>query len=210
MNEYIFPFDTCEKINNTYIAQPYSVFFNILICLTITYYFIKAKTQHSKLFLLALLLFESFHTFSHITHIKGTLQINIIHVLAYLTNISFLYLFIKYTNKLPHNNYILFLLFIVCIDIYFLLYKSFLYYFGSMSILFISLLIYYYKYFTPSKQNNIKKIIYIIIFIIFLFINEKNNCKKMLKKFPNFPFHIFIEFSGLVLFNILCNTFYDM
>ena len=42
--------------------------------------------------------------------------------------------------------------------------------------------------------------------LILLFINEKLNCNYMLEKF-NFPYHIFIELIGLVLFIMLADFF---
>ena len=41
MNEYTFPFNTCEKFNKTGIAQPYSSLFNLINCLIIFYFLLK-------------------------------------------------------------------------------------------------------------------------------------------------------------------------
>jgi len=54
-------------------------------------------------------------------------------------------------------------------------------------------------------------ILLIIIGIIYLgFINEAFNCKKMLEKFPNFPFHAIIEMLILIAVYIFSITFYNI
>lgn len=207
---YTFPFDTCEKPNNNGIAQPYSVFFNILICILIGRFLQKAKSKQSQILLISILVFELFHAYSHYKHIPGTIQINITHLLAYFMNFAFLFLFYKTTNHFPNECFLLWLLFLVSIDLYLVYNYSFIYYLISMSLIYISLLFYYYSYLPKEVQTNIYYIIFMIALIILLFINEKKNCKKNLAKYPNFPFHIIIEFNGLILFYIICNTFYKL
>ena len=48
---YTFPFNTCEIPNKTGIAQPYSVFFNIVSCLIIIYFLTITKKNYSRLLL---------------------------------------------------------------------------------------------------------------------------------------------------------------
>jgi len=211
MNEYIFPFDTCEKTDkHNIVAQPYSVFFNIVICATILFFLLQTRTYHSFFLLLSFLIFESFHTFSHIMHIPGNIQINITHVLAYFMNIAFFIVLYQYTNIFPSNIFILYLFLLVCLDIYLVFKTSFIYYLISMSMIFISLLLYFFIYLPKSIQNSIYYIISIVLIIISLFINEKINCKSMLSFYPDFPFHIFIEIMGVFLFYIICSNFYKL
>ena len=205
MNDYIFPFDTCEIPNKNGIAQPFSVFFNLLICSLIFYFLLNSKTNHAKILLISILVFELFHTFSHFIHI----QINITHFLAYVMNISFLYFFYKVTNILPNKYFLFWLSLLVLLDLYLVFTSSFVYYLMSMSLIYISILFYYYKHLPKPVQDYIFYIIFFIILIIGLFFNEKKNCKKMLKTI-HFPFHIIIEFTGLILFYIICNTFYKL
>jgi len=42
---YIFPFNTCETPNKNGIAQPYSVFFNIVSCFIIIYFLFTKKKK---------------------------------------------------------------------------------------------------------------------------------------------------------------------
>jgi hypothetical protein len=209
MDDYIFPFDTCEIPNKKGIAQPFSVFFNLLICLLIFYFLWNSKTNHAKILLISILVFELFHTFSHFIHIHGNIQINITHFLAYVMNISFLYFFYKVTDIFPNKYFLFWLLLLVLLDLYLVFKSSFVYYLMSMSVIYISILFFYYKYLPKQVQNYIFYIISVIILIISLFFNEKINCKKMLKTI-HFPFHIIIEITGLILFYIICSTFYKL
>jgi hypothetical protein len=209
MNEYIFPFDTCEKKQDI-IAQPYSVFVNILNCLIIIYYLNKAKTNHSKYLLLSFLLFESLHTIAHAVHIKSSIQSNLTHLSSYFVNIFLLYYFYKQTNIKPTNEFIAILLIILLFDFYFVHKSMTINFIGTQTAIFLLILIYYYTNMPIKIKNNIHKIIFLAGCVMLLLINEKLNCKKMLNKYPNFPFHCLIEIIGLYLFYILCNGFYDL
>ena len=90
-NEFTFPFDTCEKPNDdAFAAQPYSVVVNVISCCVVAYFLWKAKTFHATVLLVGLLLFDLSHTFSHFVHIQSSVQITLVHVLAYVLNFSFL------------------------------------------------------------------------------------------------------------------------
>jgi uncharacterized membrane protein len=117
MNEYNFPFDTCEKKQDI-IAQPYSVFVNLINCLIIFYFLNKTKTNHSFYLLGSILLFEMFHTLSHTIHIKGPIQINITHILNYFMLVCFLLYFINITNTKPNNKFIILLIILILLDLY--------------------------------------------------------------------------------------------
>ena len=82
MDEYTFPFTTCEKVNKMGMAQPYSALVNILNCIIILYFLTKTNNRKSFMLILLFLLFEAFHAFSHSIHIPGNIQINIIHILV--------------------------------------------------------------------------------------------------------------------------------
>lgn len=209
MNEYTFPFNTCEKTNTTnIIAQPWSSFFNFINCLIIFWFLLKTKTIYSFFLLLSIFLFELFHLFSHIIHIQGSIQTNTTHFLTYLINIAFLYTFYSYTKKFPNLWFILYLLLLVLFDIYALFNLNIVFYILSQATIMISLLLYYLPFLPKPIQQNLLYIIILISIIILLFINEKYNCKSLLSIYPNFPFHILIEIAGIILFYIICNIFH--
>lgn len=202
-----YPFDTCEKPQNI-IAQPYSVIFNIINALIILYYLYNTHTNHSKILMFSIFLFQCVHIFSHTKHIPGTIQINITHFLSYIMNISFLYVFYKYTDVIPSNILLIVISLFIILDIYAIYNLPVSYLILTQALIFMSSLFYYHNLLPETLQNNIKYIIIVIFIIISLFVNEKINCQKMLNKYPNFPFHIFIEIFGILLFYILCSNFY--
>jgi hypothetical protein len=210
MNEYTFPFNTCEKINKNGIAQPYSALFNLINCIVIFYFLLQTKKKYTFILLFAILCFEIFHLFSHIKHIKGSIQINITHLLTYFMNLSFFYVFYCYTKKLPSYEFIFYMILLIGVDIYSIFNLTIIYYLLTQSVIFISLLVYYFPLLPKFIQKSIYQIIFFIGIIILLFLNEKYNCKKMLKIHPYFPYHIFIEIIGIVLFYIICSNFYKL
>jgi len=210
MNEYTFPFNTCEKPNKEGIAQPYSALFNIINCLIIFYFLLKTTHIYTFLLLFSILCFEAFHVFSHMIHIEGTIQTNITHILTYFVNLAFFYLFYSHTNVLPSYAFCCFLFILVCFDIYSLFNLSIVFYILSQAIIMISLLMYYLPLLPKYIQKNIFQIVILIVFIILLFLNEKYNCEKMLDFYPQFPWHILVEILGILLFYIICSNFYKL
>jgi hypothetical protein len=209
-NEYTFPFSTCEKPNKNGISQPYSVFFNLVSCIIIIYFLLQTKNTFSFLLLLSILLFELFHTLSHSIHLVGNIQIIITHLLAYLVNISYFVALYNYTHIFPNILFICLLFIIIIFDIYAFNNLSFIFYLTSQFLIFISLFLYYYEYFPKSMKNKIPFIFFLTISILLLFLNESYNCKKMLKIFPFFPFHIFIEIIAVFIVYNICSIFYNL
>ena len=210
MNDYIFPFNTCETPHKNGIAQPYSVVFNLITCIIIFYFLLKTINIHTFILLFSILIFESFHVFSHAIHIPGSIQINITHTLTYFMNISFFNLFYHVTHFFPSNTFIIYMIFLILLDIYAFSNFSFVYYLATQSLIFISILFYYYSSLPKFIQKSIKIIFFLVLIVIFLFLNEKYNCKKMLSIYPHFPYHIFIEIIGIILFYVICSNFYKL
>jgi hypothetical protein len=210
MNEYTFPFDTCEKPNEKGISQPYSVIVNAINCLIILYFLLQTKNIYTFMLLFFILCFELFHVFSHSIHIQGPIQINITHILSYCINFSFLFLFYNYVKKFPSLWFIIFYLFFIFVDIFTFLNMNVVYYIFSQALLFLSVLFYYYPLLPKNLKNSIHIIFFLVIMIMLLFLNEKYNCKKMLEFYPHFPYHTIIEIIGIVLFYIICSNFYKL
>jgi len=206
-DNYIFPFSTCEKPNSTGIAQPYSVIINVISIFIIIYFLCQVKNIYSFFLIFSLLLFESVHTYSHIVHLPDFIQINIIHILAYIVNFCYLLAFYNYTKKLPSFFFTTILIILLLFDIYSFLFLSFVFYFTTSLLIFFSILIYYYNYIPKDKRHYILVILALGIFIMLCFYNEKINCKKMLDIFPNFPFHAPLEIAGLLIFYYICKFF---
>jgi len=210
MSVYTFPFNTCEKPKKKGIAQPYSAFFNLINCIIIFFFLLKTTTMQAFLLLFCILIFESFHLFSHIVHIPGSIQINITHFLSYLMNIAFIYLFYSYTKKIPSFLFIAYMCALIIIDLYTFYNYQFVYYLITQSIFFISLLLYYFPLFPNFIKKSIYQIIFLISIVIVLFLNESYNCTKMMSIYPHFPYHILIEIIGIFLFYVICSNFYKL
>lgn len=209
MNEYIFPFHTCETPNKSGVAQPFSAIVNMMNCLVILFFLFKTKSYRNFILLFSIFVFEAFHVFSHSIHINGAIQISITHALSYCINAAFLYFFYDYTNIAPTAYFIMYYLLLIGLDIYAFTNWNVVFYILTQALLFLSVLFYYYQYLPKDIKTNIFTILVLIIAIILLFINEKYNCKQMLHIVP-FPFHIIIEIIGLLLFYIICKGFYKL
>jgi len=210
MNEYTFPFDTCEKVDKKWIAQPYSSLFNLINCLIIFYFLLNTAHNYTFLLLFFMLCFELFHVFSHSVHINGSLQTTITHMLSYCVNFAILFFFYNYFKKLPSIWFIIFYIFLIFVDIYAVYNMNVIYHIITQALLFLYVLFYYYPLLTKQIKDNINIIFFFVILIIILFFNEKYNCKKMMSIYPDFPYHILIETVGIIIFYIICITFYRL
>lgn len=207
MANSFFPFNTCEKPDtNNLIAQPVSASINLLSCIILLFLLCKAKTLIIKLLILTFIAFQLFHAFSHSKHIDGDIQTYIIHAIWYL--VSFMILFANkiLIKKNISNNTILLLFFIIIVDLYILFNtdKS-LIAFTAFSIPTIIILSYYNNY-KKNIKRNIHIIFILLIILSILLLNEKFNCNAMMAYYV-FPYHIFVEIMGLLLFTMLAYTF---
>ena len=208
-DDFMFPFSTCEKKKEG-IAQPYSVFVNFISICIIFYFLIYTQNIYPFLLILSLLIFECVHTFSHVIHLESHIQNNITHCIGYMINIFFILTLYNYTNHPPHIYFLIYLLGLIIIDIYFFMNLSFMYYFSSSMIIFFSIFIYYYNYIPQNKKVYLVAILLLGLSIVVLLYNEKYNCKDMLSKYPEVPFHAFLELNGAFIFYFLCKFFYQM
>lgn len=203
MNEYTFPFHTCETPNKAGIAQPYSAFFNLVSCFIIIYFLLQTKNNSAKLLLFSILLFELFHTFSHSIHLNNNSQIIITHLLAYFVNLCYFIALYNYSKVFPSNLFLFYIFIIILFDIYAFHKLPFVFYLSTQFLIFISLFVYYYKYFSREIKRRIPLIFVLTFIILLLFINESYNCKRMLNKYSWFPFHILIEITAIfIVYNI--------
>lgn len=210
MSDYTFPFDTCERPNKTGIAQPYSVFVNLITCSIVLFFLLKTKNNHSFFLLFSLLVFEIIHTFSHLIHIKGHFLVTITHIAGFLVNISFLNFLYNYTHILPKLYYLFFLGCILLLDAYSFFNLSFIYFVLTQIFLFVAILYYYYPVLPKQIKSKIQLILLITGLVYLGFVNEKVNCKTMLNMFPKFPFHAIIETLSIIPIYLFSHTFYNL
>ena len=165
----------------------------------IFYFLLKTKKIQGFLIIFSLLLFEIFHTYSHMFHLKNVmLQTKIVHNLTIFVNLSLLFALSRYSNKDVSKYFALFIIFLLIADYYALNNLSAGYYvFTQLTILF-SILFYYLKYI--NKIFNIKLLFGLFLVIYLGFINETTNGKFLLEKYPQIPFHFILE---VLLFGLL-------
>jgi hypothetical protein len=204
-----FPFDTCEKVQEG-IAQPYSTGINILNIAVIIYFLTKTKHAYTFYFIFSILLFEIFHTLSHMFHIHRQIQTNLVHSMVYLINATFLYTVYRHSGIPPS----FFLMFIICIwiglDIYAMLHLSMVFYIITQLGIFFSILFFYYSILPTNSKNSIPWLFIIGLLIVCLVYNEMRNCEEMENLYPDAPFHILVEIPGLFFFYILCRSMYTL
>jgi len=212
MSDATFPFDTCEKPNKIpgEIAQPCSAFVTLISCIIIFFYLVQAKTFPTLVLLSSFLLFQLSHCFSHTIHLPGYMQLDTVHGMVYVMNMAILYAFSNYTGVFPSAMFTSWLVALVAFDIYGFMYLPFIAYLFSQSAIFVSTLLYYYPLFSNTIRVNIQYICALVVVVIGLVINEKLNCKELLRQYPNIPFHVMIESVGALIFYIICSTFYRM
>jgi hypothetical protein len=209
-NNIFFPFYTCEEPynNNNYIAQPVSAIINIITCIILAFFLIKAKTKTIKLLLLSFIIFQGYHAYSHIKHIDGSIQSNVIHTIWYFLTFMILLTSIKITNKRPSIYMIIILIIVIIIDLYILIKSNIkLYMIFSAFMLPIIIVLFYYKYYPSYIKKTIPYLIILLFVVIILILNEKFNCELMMS-YANLPYHGIIEILGLILFTILGYIFF--
>lgn len=192
-----FPFGTCETVSATGLAQPVSASINAASCAVVFYYWIKNKSP----LLLAVLLFQAFHAFSHSVHIPGAMHTNVAHALAYLVNAALFYVGFRRTGLYPSS----FILGLVVSDLHAFFTLPLFYYVVTQAALFLALAAFY----APIVKN-VKPLAATAAVILLLVLNEKYNCERMLAAYPSVPFHALIESAGLVFFFLVSvNGFRD-
>jgi hypothetical protein len=213
MNKYTFPFNSCEIPNENSVSQPYSTSINVILCLLILYYLSKSNNFYSQLFLFSLLLLNTFHTFSHFTHIESEYHIQFLltHFSAIFGSLCLLLLLQNITGRSLDLYYIYVLSLLYFIDVVLIMYDvSHIYNIILFIIILCMIMILYYPYTPTIVKTNIKYIIGLTLITLFFMIIEVQYCKKMLEFIPGFPFHSIVELSAFFPITLLCKTFYKI
>jgi hypothetical protein len=204
---HLFPFTTCEKpLKHAFIMQPVSALINVVCCLILMYYVYMAKTFNVKLMLCTFLCFQAWHAFSHMQHIRSSIQANVIHIIAYTVSATLLYSVISLSGKAPSAAFFAVLIAVLCIDIYVWLHVGGLW--MIMTGLSIMTLVVFGNLwvFPKALMNNLICLAVGFLILLAFIINEKINCQYMLQIYE-LPYHALIEATGLVLFWLLAQLF---
>jgi len=213
MNKYTFPFNSCEVPKKNGIAQPYSTAINIILFAVIFLFLLQSNNIYSTLFLTSILVFNIFHTFSHVIHLDnyGNLQFLLTHFSAILSTIILITLLSHIVKKNINLWYFCILFLLYFTDILLVIYNSsHTYNIAIFMIILLSIMLYFYKFVSNTIKTNI---IYIIFFGFIVFsvqIFENFNCHNLLLNYDNFPFHILTEITSFIPIFLLCYTFYKV
>jgi len=139
-------------------------------------------------------------------HLEGSIQVTVIHSLAYFINAALVYLFYSYTHIVPSAAFLLYILALIGADVYAFLNLNVVYYVVTQAAIFISFLVYYFRAMPKFIQTSVYQIVFFSAAIILLFLNEVYHCKKMLEM-ADLPYHILVEFFGVALFYIISSNF---
>lgn len=202
MDDYLFPFHTCERpyaISN-HVAQPYSVLVNLISCFILIYALFTSRNRYIQFFFGTLFVFEMVHTYSHYRHLPNKIQLKIIHMLAYLVNITYLLVFVNITGRIPPIQILVIYFVLVLLDLKFFSDQKFIGYFTTQLLIISLTNIYFY----PIVSHIIPKqyliaFVTLILILILLFLNEMYNCEKMLNHML-FPYHVIVESIGVIIF----------
>ena len=195
--KFLFPFTTCEKPDaNSIVMQPVSSLVNLCTIIILIYFTLQTKTLSILLALLSYIIFEIWHMFSHMQHISGTIQSNIVHILGYFMAFLTLYAIIDLTHQYPTAIFMIALFILIIIDFYVWSYVK-----GVWTVitgLSILIMVVFGSYAAIPKELLYYFYIFLIGIICLLLViyNESINCEKMLDIY-SFPYHIFVEIIGI-------------
>jgi len=199
--EYTFPFSTCEQ-TSAVIAQPVSVALNILSIGILLFFLSQSQNLEASILIGLFLLFELVHTWSHIRHVPGNVQVMVIHLLAYALIVGYIQMFYCRFGIVRPALAVLVGGLLVLDVIFFLSRRSVIYYFTTMSLAFFLIFFMYYPMLPRALQSLVVQILVAIVIVIGLILNERYNCRRMMR-LKILPYHALVEFVGVFLFYFL-------
>ena len=216
---YEFPKSTCERPQtNSIIAQPYSVFVNLLSIILLAYFSLESKVFIHQIPFALLIAFEVIHSFFHAVHLEKSqwiiqgidLQKYTLHFVGYIILAVLFYDFYDFTQTLPETGFLLWLLFLIVLDIYSFFQTYFLLKIAPLILMFVSLFYYYASCFSKKSKQYLYGLIVSVAFIFLFEWIEVTFGKQLMESWSWFPFHIFVETSGLVAFYFISQLLLDL
>jgi len=205
MSDYLFPFKTCEARVDGPVAQPYSFVVNLVSTIVLLGFVCKASNNYVKIMLLTYAIFEAWHTYSHMKHLSGEYQKDVVHVLGYLLSITTLLAIYSLSKKKLSSMPILTMILLLCVvmfDIYAVIEMKGIYSLLSGLMILVVVIITHLHLFPSSFKRLTKWLFPGIILLGILLVNESYQCEKMMS-FKQLPYHVLVEVVGLALFVML-------
>lgn len=199
MSIFVFPFTTCECVSEGGVAQPHSAVVNMITCLTLLGFMFIAKTRPVQILLGTYALFEAWHAFSHIKHIAGNVQTNVVHVLGYIMSFATLYAIIHLSKGTLSTLVLAIICLAILLDIYVWIYVKSVWTVFTGLLVFAVVVFGNYDKLPQSFKVCIPYLIVGLLLLFGLFINETYNCERMMR-YKVLPYHVLIEILGFILF----------
>jgi len=213
MKNYTFPFNSCEVPYVTGIAQPYSTTINACLCGIIFYFLFYSNNVYSQMFLSSVFVFNVFHTFSHLKHLKTWHQYQFLltHYSAVISTIFLILLMAKITNSNLQQWQLFLLVVIYFFDTYLIVQKvSNIYNIVIFLILLFLIMLFHYSLLSNEMQQSVLNLIGFASLVLLFQLIEIYNCDNILEKHNNFPFHVVTEISACIPIYLLCRTFFKL
>lgn len=194
-----FPFTTCERNTKGVISQPFSATVNAITFSALIFLSFLTKTISVRILLISFAAFEAWHTFSHMKHVEGNIQTNVVHILAYFMEFATLYAILYLSNNYLSNFVSFLLVSAIIIDVYIFVYVKGVWTVLSGLVVFAVIVFGNYGLLPICFKEYVPYLITGLILLFALIANETYNCEKMMI-YKNLPYHVAIEIVGFVLF----------
>jgi len=200
--DFRFPYSTCEKVDE-YGVQPVSAAINGVSMIVLLYFFLVTKSPSIRRVLFLFLLFEAVHTFSHLRHIPGNVQLCMIHVLGYCILFSMLWMFWKKTGHcLPAWQMMVWSALLLVDASLFLGGAPFLAFLTTSATLFTLLFVFYAFSLPPTARALLPWMVLVIAATVLADLAEGQYCQQWMAK-KVLPYHALVEMLGLLVFVLL-------
>ena len=200
--DFTFPYSTCEKITKNG-TQPVSASINIVSIIVLLYFFFSSRSSANRWVFFFFILFEAIHTYSHLRHVPGNLQLYMIHLTGYCILFATWRSLWKHTDQCMSTwQMVLWTLLLVVDASLFLSGAPFLWFLTTTVILFSLLILFYFPFFSRSTRIVIPWILVVAVMVVLMDFVESRCCEKWMQK-KILPYHVVVEFLGLVVFVLL-------
>lgn len=215
----VFPFFTCETPDtHAFVAQPVSAAINLITVLALAYVFTQAQSTPARAAIGSYIAFEAWHTFSHVKHLAGTIQTNVVHSLGYVISATTLAAILLTSgtasgpsgpsgpSSSPSPLFWIVLAAAIATDLVVWYNVGGIYtIFTGLSILAV-IIVGLYPQLPDKLKRRLPFMLVGLALLAVLFVNEAKNCDAMMDAYK-FPYHAAIEIVGFALFVALASSF---
>ena len=200
--DFTFPYSTCEKITKNG-TQPVSASINIASIFVLLYFFFSSRSTTNRWVLFFFILFETIHTYSHLRHVPGNVQLYMIHLTGYCILFAVMKTLWIHTGRCMSTQQLLLWSSLLVVDAYlFFSGAPFLWFLTTSVILFSMLIIFYYPFLPPKARAVIPWILIVVVMVVLMDFAESRYCEKWMQK-QILPYHAMVEFLGWIVFVLL-------